>query len=521
MKKYIFPLIAAIAAIALSGCNKQDVAQEPAGDRVVTVYAALESAVTRVTTGSEIGKFVWEKGDQIGVWVGDEFVPFTLEDSAEGATAGKFTGTVPEGKEIKFAVYPYSENDTYEDGIYTSFYNESWWGDYKSCVHLYAPVSEGNIFKFQHLCAYALVTIKNVRQDCKYAYLESPGGAMFLTGGQKADLTKEYPKFTEGAQEQGFVPLPEDHSKIVIYAPIMPGNWADGKAFKVKFFQDVDWGKEYGKGDLVDEPVINHVGKLITGGVVNRGEIIVPPDIVFEGGEASGLSATIEGGLTWLSGTKIGLWDGTTLTEKTVSGGNVAVGEFEGDIPEGAQYAITPTTGVSLEGTTLKYTNDQWNFNPGAFLFGTVGEPSSPAYLKSVAFKNMGATIRVTLKNIPAAAKSVFLECGARQFFFFDGTVNPLDENPVIEATAKDEWCVMVLPEHTGDIAQLVVDIPILTGAYDTPPWGFKAECYSVTAEEWDWGAKASNKPQSNEIQTDGTIKRGDIFNVTLTFEAL
>ncbi len=199
----------------------------------------------------------------------------------------------------------------------------------------------------------------------------------------------------------------------------------------------------------------------------------------------------------------------------------MAVGEFEGDVPENALYAITPTTGIELDGTSLKYTNDQWNFAPGAFLFGTVGEPTSSAYLKSIAFKNMGATIRVTLKNIPAAAKTVFLECGARPFFFFEGTVNPLDENPVIEAAAKDEWCVMVLPEHTGDIASLTFDVPILTGAYDTPPWGFKAECYSETADTWDWGAKVSNKPQSDEIETNGTINRGDIFNVTLTFEAL
>ena len=385
-------------------------------------------------------------------------------------------------------------------------------------MHLYAPkANSANEYKFQHLCAYVLITIKNVRADCKYVYLESPGGSMFLQGGQTADLTAQYPKFTGEAAEQCFVELPEDHSKIVIYAPILSGEWPDGKDFKVKFFRDKDWGQEYGKNDLVDEPVINHKGKLVTGGIINRGEIVVLPDIVFEGGEASGLSATIEGGLTWLSGTKIGLWDGSALTEKTVASGNVAVGEFEGDIPAGATYAVTPTTGVTLEGTTLTYENAQWGFNTGSLLFGAVGEPASPAYLKSVAFKNLGATIRVTLKNIPAAAKYVFLECGGRQFFYFNATVDPFAENPVIEATAKDEWCFIALPEHTDIIAQYTVDLPILTGEFATPPWGFKGECYS----EMDWGAKVSNKPQSDEIETDGTIKRGDIFYVNLSFEAL
>ena len=522
MKKYILPILA-LAAMALAGCAKQEAAQIPVGGKVVTITASLDDAAsTKVTTGSEVGKFAWEAGDQIGVWVGDAFVPFTIDPTTVGAMAGKFTGTVPEGKEIDFAVFPYCEEDTYEDGIYTSNYGKGWWeGDYKSTVHLYAPKQgTANEYKFQHLCAYLMVTIKNLRADCGYVYLETMSGNIFLCGGPSADLTAEYPKFTDGANSEGFMPVPADHSKITLYAPVLPGEW-DNKYVTVKFFQQADWGYEYGKNELVSEPSLNVKGYMQTGGVVNRGDLIVLPDIVFEGAAASGMSATIEGGLTWLSGTKIGLWDGTTLTEKTVAGGNVAVGEFEGDIPAGATFAIAPASCVTVEGTTLHYASDQWGITPGAFLYGEIGEPASPEYLKSIAFKNLCATIRVTLKNIPAAAKSVFLECGGRPFFFFDATVNLQDENPVVEATSTNEWCLLILPEHSGDIAQLVVDLPILTGEYATPPWGFKAECYSVTPDEWDWGAKVSNKPQSNEIETDGTIKRGDIFNVNLTLEAL
>ena len=517
MKKYIFSIFALAVLAVIAGCQKQQSGEILPGTRTVTVTAALENAATKVTTGSEIGKFAWEKGDVIGVWVGDSFVPFTLDESSVGAVAGKFTGEIPADKQIDFAVYPYAEGDTYENGIYTSTFSDDWW-DYRNTIHLYAPkANSANEYKFQHLCAYALVTIKNVRPDCKYVYLESPGGAMFLAGGQKADLTAEYPKFTDGGQEQCFVELPEDHSKIVIYAPILPGEWKDGKLFKVKFFRDKDWGQEYGKNDLDDEPVINHIGKIVTGGIVNRGEIIVFPDIVFEGGEASGISATLEGGLSWLSGTKIGLWDGTTMVEKTVAGGNVAVGEFEGDIPEGATVAVTPTDVISISGTTLTYNNEQWGFIPGGAFYGTIGEPASSAYLKSISFKNLCATIRVTFKNIPAAAKYVFVECGGRQFFFFNAEADLTEATPEMTAYAKDEWCFIELPEHSGDIAQWTIDLPILTGDFATPQWGFKGECYS----EMDWGAKVSNKPQSDEIVTDGTIKRGDVFNVNLSFEAL
>lgn len=521
MKKIILSLLFAGAVIAFAGCDKQEQVQATTGTRTVTVSAVLEQATTKVTTGSEVGKFKWEAGDKIGVWVGDAFVPFTLDESAAGTVAGKFTGEVPAGKEIDFAVYPYSENDTYdpEGKTYTSNFNESWW-EFKPAVHLYAPkANAANEYKFQHLCAYALVTIKNVRADCKYVYLESPGGSMFLTGGQTADLSAEYPKFTAGTQEQGFVPLPDDHSKIVIYAPIMPGEWPDGKFFKVKFFQTNEFPYEYGKGELASEPVINHIGKLTTGGVINRGEIVVLPEIVFEGGTASGISATIEGGLSWPAGSTIGLWDGTSFTNKTIASGNVAVGEFEGDVPAGATIAVSPVAGVTIDGNTLTIVRDQWDYNTGgALLWGAVGEPASPAYLKSVDFKHLGAVVRLTLKNIPADTKGIFVECGARPFFYFNGTADLSSENPVVTSEKTNEWCWVKVPEHTGAIASWTIDLPILTGAFATPPSGFKAECYNGD----DYGApKTSNKPQSNEIETDGQIRRGDVFNVNLSFEAL
>ena len=516
MKKTILFSLAA-AALMLAGCAKEAPVNIEVPGTVVKVTASLgDASLTKVTTGSEVGKFAWESGDVIGVWTGSAFTPFTIEESSVGKTAGTFAGTLPEGGTIGFAVYPYCEEDTYADNIYTSRYSG---GNYafKSCVRLYAPAAaETRDYKFQHLCAYVKVTIKNLPAEAKYAFVETTQGNNFITDEASADLSAEYPKFTDGVGDFGFIDVPE-HDAILpawtLYVPISTGEY-DNKQFRITFFTEPAEGESIWSAEM-DKSIYNHKGFLQTGGVVNRGDLFSLPDIVFEGGVASGISATIEGGLTWLSGTQIGIWDGSSLTVKTVTGGNVSVGEFEGEVPENALYAVSPVTGIGLEGTTLTYTNEKWGFTPGAFLFGTVGEPTSSAYLKSIAFKNMGATIRVTLKNIPAAAKYVFLECGARPFFFFAATVDPLSENPVIEATDNDEWCFVALPEHTGDIAQLTFDMPILTGAYDTPPWGFKAECYS----DMDWDAKVSNKPQSDEIVTNGTINRGDIFNVTLTFE--
>ena len=517
MKKNIFIVIAASIAL-FAGCAKEATTVDNTPGNVVKVTASLGSATTRVTTGSEVGKFAWESGDVIGIWTGEAFTPFTIEESSVGKTAGTFTGTVPAGGSIGFAVYPYCAEDTYADNIYTSRYSTDNYS-FKTAVRLYAPAAaETKDYKFQHLCAYVKVTIKNLPEEAKYAFVETTQGNNFLACETSADLSAEYPKFTGGDSDFAFIDIPE-HTGILpaweLYVPITTGEY-DNKQFRITFFTEPGDGESIWSAEM-DKAVYNHKGFLQTGGVVNRGDLFSLPDIVFEGGTASGLSATIEGGLSWLSGAKIGLWDGSAFTEKTVASGGVAVGEFEGDIPAGATAAVSPVAGVTIEGNTLSVTREQVGYTTGALLYGTIGDPTSPAYLKSVDFKHLGAVIRVTFKNIPEGTNGIFLECGARPFFYFSGTADLSAENPVISSEDKNEWCFLAVPEHTGALASWTVDVPILTGAYDTPPWGIKAECYV----DCGWSDKTSNKPQSNEIQTTGTINRGDVFNVTLEFEAL
>lgn len=519
MKKNILFALAAAVAI-LAGCAKESPVTNKAEGTIVTVTASLGGAQTRVTTGSAVGKFAWESGDVIGIWTGEAFTPFTIEESSVGKVAGTFTGTVPSGGSIGFAVYPYCEEDTYADNIYTSKYSKGN-SNFKSCVRLYAPAAaETKDYKFQHLCAYVKVTFKNIPAEAKYAFVETTKGNNFITDEASADLSAEYPKFTNGVGDWGFIDIPE-HAGVLpkweLYVPILTGEY-DNKQFRITLFRE-PVGEESIWDAEMDKAVYNHKGFLQTGGVVNRGDIFSLPDIVFEGGAASGMSATIEGGLTWLEGTKIGLWDGSAFTEKTVVGGNSSTGEFEGDIPAGATVAVSPVAGVSIEGNTLTIERSQWDYNTGgALLYGSVGDPVSSAYLKSVNFKHLGAVVRLTLKNIPADTKGIFVECGARPFFYFKGTADLSAAEPVVAGEGTNEWCWVKVPEHTEAIASWTIDLPILTGEFATPPWGFKAECYNGD----DYGApKTSNKPQSNEIQTTGTINRGDVFNVTLEFEAL
>lgn len=521
MKKYIILALAA-ATMLFAGCNKKEFEpQAPMSGRTVKVSAALD--VTKVGTGAEAGKYAWEAGDVIGVWTGEAFTPFTIDAESVNTMVGTFTGTLPEGGTVGYAVYPYSDKDTLDVTTYTSRYCTDNW-DYKPTARMYAPATattSGSTtvasYKFSHLTAYARLTLKNIPEEAGSIFFES-NTQLFMLEGQ-ADFSAEYPKMTPVTTcDYAFYQLPERTGlmDLELYVPICLGELKDPK-FRFTLFKATP---EFAWSDEMDKAVYNHYGYLNTKGMVNRGDLFVLPTVVFEGGVASGVSASIEGGLAWASGSTIGLWDGTSLSPMTLIGGNVAVGEFEGEVPEAATIAVSPYTGMSIDGNILSITNDSSNYPTVPVLWGTVGDPTSSAYLKSIAFKQLGATIIVNLSNIPAASQYVFLECGGQSFFYWEATADLSAEAPELVVTAKGESMFIKLPEHSEDIAKLSVAIPICTGEYGKPSWGFKAECYE---KPFDWPTKTSKdaRDYSLDFAANGGIHRGDVFEVNLTLEAL
>ena len=105
MKKFILSL--AVVALAL-GCTVDETADinQSVGDKT-TIEAELVGVRTHM---AEDGfKVLWSKGDQIGVVLADEsIVPFTLQEEYAGKSIGCFEGVLPDGAEIKSAIYPYS-----------------------------------------------------------------------------------------------------------------------------------------------------------------------------------------------------------------------------------------------------------------------------------------------------------------------------------------------------------------------------------------------------------------------------
>jgi len=277
MKKYIISALA-IASALFAGCSKFEPAPSVEGSNIVKVSVALD--VTKVTLTSA-GKLTWETGDVIGVWTGEAFTPFTVDEATVGTGAGTFTGTLPEGgaiNESSYAVYPYREGDTMDGTTYNT--NLS---DRKTTYALGAKpvVTKGGSatvasYKFGLLTAAVKVTIKNVPVEAKYIFFESDKQLFIVEA--NADMSKDYPKFAvTQTGDWYFYALPE-HDAVIesmdLIVPIVTGEFK-GPKFRFTLFSAEDWGAEFDKNPY------NHYGYLDTGGYINRSDVFVLPDVTY------------------------------------------------------------------------------------------------------------------------------------------------------------------------------------------------------------------------------------------------
>lgn len=190
-----------------------------------------------------------------------------------------------------------------------------------------------------------------------------------------------------------------------------------------------------------------------------------------------------KGRFYWEKGDKIGIWTGSGLTEFTLDTpyANMTYGKFKGTVPEGSSisensFAVYPYDGVSIDGTAVTLPS-----------YGSLGDyPVRSAYLYSTkapeleaedgvaakfAFNHLTAYFRVTLKNIQASAKGVFLECycpnatGNNKYFLMGGSVDLSSGVPELTPNTAD-WMFVKFPEHSGVIESLTLQLPIVPGTY-------------------------------------------------------
>lgn len=125
------PLWALLLGVA--SCDKEDIVAggngaEASGERVPMTFTALAPQPGQAQTRTELQPGVeedgqttyavyWNAGDQIGIYDGQSFQPFTIDLQEGTAATANFSGEASPGAESYLAFYPYdAEEVTYTDG---------------------------------------------------------------------------------------------------------------------------------------------------------------------------------------------------------------------------------------------------------------------------------------------------------------------------------------------------------------------------------------------------------------------
>lgn len=124
------PLWALLLGVA--SCDKEDIVAggngaEASGERVPMTFTALAPQTGQAQTRTELQPGVeedgqttyavyWNAGDQIGIYDGQSFQPFTIDLQEGTAAAADFSGEASPGAGSYLAFYPYSEGLTCTDG---------------------------------------------------------------------------------------------------------------------------------------------------------------------------------------------------------------------------------------------------------------------------------------------------------------------------------------------------------------------------------------------------------------------
>lgn len=125
------PLWALLLGVA--SCDKEDIVAggngaEASGERVPMTFTALAPQTGQAQTRTElqpgeVGEdgqktyaVYWNAGDQIGIYDGESFRPFTIDLQEGTAATANFSGEASPGAESYLAFYPYSEGLTCTDG---------------------------------------------------------------------------------------------------------------------------------------------------------------------------------------------------------------------------------------------------------------------------------------------------------------------------------------------------------------------------------------------------------------------
>lgn len=230
MKRILYALA---AAAAFWGCAKEaDLLPDTPGQQSVTLTADMP-ADSKVAFAND-QTFRWQELDEIGVWAGSSFVPFTLESGA-GTGKGTFSGSIPAGSQIEgAAIYPNTEGSAYANNTITFELPQYYVGlaDFSEVrMPMAARLNPGSeSLQFYHVGAVVKLTLTKVPAEAKYFKLtaDKPIVGTYTVDVYGLGSVAQLSGTGTGNEVELQLASGKAADKVELYLPVPPGTYTFG-----------------------------------------------------------------------------------------------------------------------------------------------------------------------------------------------------------------------------------------------------------------------------------------------------
>ena len=243
MKQSIYISILAALFLAAACTDQPDIVIRPGQEMVLTARTEQPASKTVVTNETHV---YWEPGDEIAVFSGDKSGKFTTDLSAASATA-TFKGSLyGDPEETLWAVYPYSDNATFDGESITTVLpsvQTARAGSFGKDMNLAVAQTTGSTLQFYNVGGGVRFSVKE--EGIKKVVFEGLNGEI-LAGMVKIGFENSMPvvkEVTSGSQFLTLLP-PEGETfqkDTWYYIVALPA--ALEKGYKLRFYKTDDYAR--------------------------------------------------------------------------------------------------------------------------------------------------------------------------------------------------------------------------------------------------------------------------------------
>lgn len=223
---------AVMIAAAMASCVKEEL-KDP-GTGIPEGCSLQEFKVISEQTKSEVdavGNTVWSTGDAIKIfWDGGSGSATLVGDG--GQTSGVFSGAVPDGKKVNYAVYPASLTSSVEGDVVTVSIPSSQDGSFAAGNIAVSAVDDENVLKFTNVNAFLKIQLKS--DEITKIVVESVDGSA-LVGKQPVSFGGEPPALGTPSETSSSVTMTAG-AKGRYYISVLPGV-THSKGLLLKYFK--------------------------------------------------------------------------------------------------------------------------------------------------------------------------------------------------------------------------------------------------------------------------------------------